>query len=129
MHYVFLVLLLLNLKSNAQVSYVNDTVFANALFDANISINTKAIQQQKQPFSLSKHLLLFYQNFISEQIQANCLYKISCSENMKQSINYYGFLRGFLMGLNQLQNCAHSVKKDYPSNYIKNDKIINYIIN
>lgn len=49
--------------------------------------------------------LFLYQNVISEQIQANCNYKISCSNYAKLSMEKNGPLRGFLLGLHQLSCC------------------------
>jgi len=63
---------------------------------------------------ISGGMLFLYQNIVSEQIQANCQYQISCSENMKKSIKRKGLFLGILSGLNQLGNCSGSILKDYP---------------
>ena len=90
----------------------------------------KTPQKQKRPFLkpdaslavklnpltyLSGGLLYMYQNVISEHIQANCQYHISCSENMKQSIKKRGLFVGILNGLNQLSNCGGNITQDYPT--------------
>ena len=87
-------------------------------------------QKQKRPFLkpdasvaiklnpltyLSGGLLYVYQNVISEHIQADCQYHVSCSENMKQSIKKRGFFVGILNGLNQLSNCGGNIIQDYPN--------------
>jgi len=87
-------------------------------------------QKQKRPFLkphaslavrlnpltyLSGGLLYVYQNVISEHIQADCQYHISCSENMKQSIKKKGLFVGILNGLNQLSNCGGNIIQDYPT--------------
>lgn len=87
-------------------------------------------QKQKRPFLkpdasiavrlnpltyLSGGLLYVYQNVISEHIQADCQYHISCSENMKQSIKKRGLFVGILNGLNQLSNCGGNITQDYPT--------------
>jgi putative component of membrane protein insertase Oxa1/YidC/SpoIIIJ protein YidD len=90
----------------------------------------KLPQKQKRPFLkpdaslavklnpltyVSGGLLYVYQNIISEHIQADCQYHISCSENMKQSIKKRGFFVGILNGLNQLSNCGGNITQDYPT--------------
>ena len=74
---------------------------------------------------ISGGLLFLYQNIASEQIQANCQYHISCSENMKRSIKRKGLLLGILNGLNQLGNCAGGIYKDYPDYKITTDGKVN----
>lgn len=89
----------------------------------------KLPQKQKRPFLkpdasiavklnpltyVSGGLLFVYQNIISEHIQADCQYHISCSENMKQSIKKRGLFVGILNGLNQLSNCGGNIIQDYP---------------
>lgn len=77
---------------------------------------------------ISGALLYFYQNIISEQIQANCQYQVSCSENMKKQISTKGLLFGVLNGLDQLGNCSGSILSDYPAYKItKEDKVNNAI--
>jgi putative component of membrane protein insertase Oxa1/YidC/SpoIIIJ protein YidD len=70
--------------------------------------------QAPRPFRWNKNiahnasgaLIFFYQNVISEQVQANCAYTISCSEYIKQCIQTYGTARGILSGLNQYTKCT-----------------------
>lgn len=77
---------------------------------------------------ISGGLLYFYQNIISEQIQANCQYQISCSENMKKEISKKGLLIGVLNGLDQLGNCSGSILTDYPDYKITKEGKINNAI-
>jgi putative component of membrane protein insertase Oxa1/YidC/SpoIIIJ protein YidD len=75
---------------------------------------------------LAAGLLFFYQRVLSEQIQANCNYVISCSEYTKQAIYRRGFLIGILIGANQLNNCVPGITTDYPSFRLNPEsKIIN----
>ena len=69
-----------------------------------------------------------YQNIASEQIQANCQYHSSCSENMKQQIKRKGLLFGMLSGLNQFGNCSGGISKDYPNYKITSEYKINNTI-
>lgn len=74
---------------------------------------------------LSAGLLFVYQRIISEQIQADCAYHNSCSNYTKSQIEINGF-RGFLLGINQLNNCFEGVSYDYPNYKITTDfKVMN----
>ena len=77
---------------------------------------------------ISGGLLYFYQNIISEQIQANCQYQVSCSENMKKEISKKGLLIGVLNGLDQLGNCSGSILTDYPDYKITKEGQVNNAI-
>jgi putative component of membrane protein insertase Oxa1/YidC/SpoIIIJ protein YidD len=75
---------------------------------------------------LAAGLLFFYQRILSEQIQANCNYVVSCSEYTKQAIYHRGFLIGILIGANQLNNCVPGITMDYPAFRLNAEsKIIN----
>ena len=63
---------------------------------------------------LGAGLLFVYQNVMSEQIQADCTYKISCSEFTKLSIQEYGFIKGTLNGFNQLSECHPQSLYEHP---------------
>ncbi len=78
-------------------------------------------------YYISAGLLYTYQNIISEQIQADCMYEVSCSQYAKLSVQKYGILRGTLLGFHQLNNCIPSAIYDYPDFKInKDEKIINF---
>jgi putative component of membrane protein insertase Oxa1/YidC/SpoIIIJ protein YidD len=78
-------------------------------------------------YYLSAGLLYTYQNIISEQIQADCMYEVSCSQYAKLNVQKYGLIRGTLLGFHQLNNCIPSAIYDYPEFKInKNEKIINF---
>ncbi|MBI1838189.1 MAG: membrane protein insertion efficiency factor YidD [Flavobacteriia bacterium] len=71
-------------------------------------------------------LMFFYQNVISEQISANCMYEISCSEYTKRNIQKYGLVKGTLIGLHQLSCCTSYIQSQYCEHRINsNGKIIN----
>jgi putative component of membrane protein insertase Oxa1/YidC/SpoIIIJ protein YidD len=94
-----------------------------------LSLRNKKLIYKINPVTyVSAGALFVYQNVISQQIQANCNYEISCSEFTKRSIEEHGFIKGLLTGLNQLTNCAPSVLDDHCEYVIsKNLKIINSI--
>ena len=93
-----------------------------------LSLKNKPLIKKLNPLTyISAGLLFFYQRILSEQIQAHCMYQISCSNYTKYEIEKNGF-RGFLLGINQLDNCFKGVIYDYPSYQVTNeDKVINSI--
>jgi uncharacterized protein len=79
--------------------------------------NKRLISKLNPVTYLSAGLLFLYQRVGSEQIQAECNYEISCSGYMKSQIEQNGF-RGFLLGINQLNNCFQAVIYDYQRHQI-----------
>lgn len=72
--------------------------------------------------------LYTYQQLVSEQIQASCTYKISCSEFTRCSIQKHGFFIGTLKGFNQLSECIDGARYEHPRMFIdKDNKIINSV--
>ncbi len=70
--------------------------------------------------------LFVYQNVVSQQIQAACVYQVSCSEQARQAIARYGIVRGLLEGLSQLQDCSPGALHEHPPLFIAVDgKVIN----
>jgi putative component of membrane protein insertase Oxa1/YidC/SpoIIIJ protein YidD len=69
-------------------------------------------------------MIYFYQNVISEQIQASCSYEISCSQYLKLCIEKYGFIIGTFAGINQFGKCAGSNYKNYSSYKLNENNII-----
>ena len=75
----------------------------------------------------SARILYLYQNTISEQIQADCMYEVSCSQYTKKMIEKKGLIVGVCLGFHQLNNCLPSAIYDYPDFMInKDEKIVNF---
>lgn len=72
-------------------------------------------------------LLFIYQKIFSEQIQASCIYKTSCSEFTRQSIHKHGFLIGTLAGFSQLTECFNGAIYEHAPIFIDTKKINNDI--
>ena len=71
-----------------------------------LKFHSKNILLTYNPVSLMfKGSLLFYQRLISPQISADCLYKISCSNFSKQSIQRFGLVKGVLLSADRLLRC------------------------
>ena len=94
-----------------------------------LSFKSKSVLYKVNPVTyLLSGGLYFYQNVLSEQIQAKCAYQISCSEFTKRSIQRYGFVKGFLTGINQLSSCFSGASDEHCRYLIStNFKIINSI--
>jgi putative component of membrane protein insertase Oxa1/YidC/SpoIIIJ protein YidD len=87
------------------------------------------LSNKTKPISLvAGSLIYFYQNVVSEQLQAGCTYNISCSQYIKLCIAKYGFVKGTFAGLHQFVKCAdgnHSNHLAYKIN--ENNKISNQV--
>lgn len=81
----------------------------------------KLIQKINPLFYVGSGLMFIYQNILSDQLQANCQYHISCSEFTKKSVQRYGILRGTFMGINQLNSCIPGIYAEYDPNFITVD--------
>lgn len=94
-----------------------------------ISFKNKKVITVINPLNyLAAGLLFFYQSVLSEQIQADCTYEVSCSNYTKQCINKDGFIVGSLEGLHQLNTCFPANIDDCPKYKIStNLKIKNQI--
>ena len=69
-------------------------------------------------------MIYFYQNVISEQIQAGCSYEISCSQYLKLCIEKYGFVIGTFAGINQFLKCTGNNHKNHSAHKINENNII-----
>lgn len=66
----------------------------------------KSKWQTYNPINLAfSGLMFFYQNIISSQINAGCLYSPSCSEYAKDCIKQYGLIKGMFLAADRVQKC------------------------
>jgi len=78
--------------------------------------------QHINPFNyISIGLMFTYQRVITQQLNGSCAYENSCSQFTKKAINYYGLVKGSLIGLNQLQTCYPTSYLDYPDHKINHN--------
>lgn len=75
---------------------------------------------------LFSSLMYFYQNIISSQVNARCLYAPSCSEFSKGCIKRHGLLKGVLLTADRLQRCNRITalefkQRDFDSTYHVHD--------
>jgi len=50
-------------------------------------------------------LMYFYQNSVSQQFSANCLYRPTCSDFSKQAIAHLGIFKGIFLSADRLTRC------------------------
>jgi uncharacterized protein len=67
--------------------------------------------------------LFVYQNLLSKQISADCLYTPSCSEFSKNAIRKYGLVKGIILSDDRLHRCNIMVAGDLKKH--KRDPITN----
>jgi uncharacterized protein len=67
-------------------------------------------------------LLFLYQNTLSQQFSATCLYDPSCSEFSKQSIREYGLLKGVFLSTDRVMRCNRIAATGIHPLRIKNNK-------
>ena len=90
----------------------------------------RPIQRVNPLWYLSGALLYAYQNVLSEQIQADCNYQLSCSGYTKKCIEQHGLFLGILLGADQLNACQPNVYLDYETESVNGlGKIINDVPN
>jgi putative component of membrane protein insertase Oxa1/YidC/SpoIIIJ protein YidD len=86
----------------------------------------RALQWINPFWYVSGALLFVYQNVLSEQIQADCNFQLSCSGYTKRCIEQNGLLMGILLGADQLNTCQPIVYLDYETSGVnENGKVIN----
>ena len=79
------------------------------------SFKKKSLFARVNPVNyFSSGLLFLYQSALSEQVQAECNYEISCSNYTKVCIEKFGLLKGVLLGFDQLNSCTQMEIYDYP---------------
>lgn len=54
---------------------------------------------------LSSKGIRFYQKYLSIHLGDRCIFYPTCSEYTLQSIEKYGFLKGWIKGLNRIRRC------------------------
>ncbi len=59
--------------------------------------------------------MYFYQQLLSPQLNAGCLYQRTCSNYSKAAIKHYGIIRGVLLTADRLSRCTSGVRPEIPS--------------
>lgn len=68
-------------------------------------------------------VLFIYQNLLSQQFSATCLYNPSCSEFSKQSIEEYGLLKGLFLSADRLTRCNRIAATGIHPIRVENNKV------
>jgi putative membrane protein insertion efficiency factor len=69
-------------------------------------------------------MLFVYQNLLSQQFSATCLYNPSCSEFSKQSIEEYGLLKGLFLSADRLTRCNRIAATGIHPIRVENNKVV-----
>lgn len=119
-----------DLKSQLLESYINSSTPKPPNQKRRLMyLNEKGVERIGLVKAGFSGLMYLYQNIISEQINAACMYEISCSEYTKRQIEKNGLIIGSVKGFHQLMHCTHGAIEEVPpfmkSNY--STKIINSV--
>lgn len=109
-------------KSGFRESYVDHLFQSDAKPKKREFLRPTTTFQKINPlFYFGSGALFFYQNVISEQLQANCQYEISCSEIARLSIRKFGTIKGVFIGIDQLNSCVPNVFLEHDRHFISNE--------
>lgn len=116
--------------ANGQSNWLSKEITAGSFQYEETQSARKTLRLKKRsrynPFAYAgAGLLFFYQNVLSEQVQASCMYEVSCSEFTKVAIREMGVVEGILRGLNQLTECHAGILYEYPAIAISSNNKIN----
>jgi uncharacterized protein len=84
--------------------------------------NTSPVQKYNPLNAAFGGLLFVYQNVLSPQFSAHCLYAPSCSEFSKRSIQKYGLLKGLLLSADRVMRCNRMAATGIHPLRIQNNK-------
>lgn len=94
------------IKNKAEIQTYNKKKKIRTYTPLNKSQN-KSFIHKMNPINITFSSLLFvYQNVISSQINASCIYNPSCSEFSKKCIKEYGLVKGLFLTADRLQRCT-----------------------
>ncbi|MFI5150556.1 MAG: membrane protein insertion efficiency factor YidD [Bacteroidia bacterium] len=133
--FIFCILFLSpSLRAQQQNDTIRNTLLSNTFSAytyipapkrAVLNLHKKSIWARINPVNyVAAGLLFVYQRVFSEQIQARCNYVVSCSEYTKLSIQKHGFVKGSLMGIDQLSCCFPGITLDYPDHKLTAERQI-----
>ncbi len=69
-------------------------------------------------FLLLRYSMYFYQQIVSRQIGANCMYESSCSNFSKNTFRQFGIMKGILLSADRLTRCTPGALNETPSVFI-----------
>jgi putative membrane protein insertion efficiency factor len=110
---IILLFIFLSIIGNAQIEKTDlllikqkDELPISKLYIRPYSNLNKSKWQTYNPVNLTfSALMFFYQNIISSQVNANCIFTPSCSEFAKAGIKKYGLIKGMFLAADRVQKC------------------------
>jgi uncharacterized protein len=100
-----------NAQTVSDIDLIKSQTFVNPKFESHRIVKFGISETPNRlvkynPISLSLSALLFtYQQWLSRQISADCLYSPTCSEYSKQLFKRYGIVRGLITSSDRLMRC------------------------
>lgn len=121
---LIIVFVFFNIIGNAQIENSDlllikqkDALPISKLYVRPYSNLNKSKWQTYNPINLTfSGLMFFYQNVISSQVNAQCLFSPSCSEFAKASIKKYGLIKGMFLAADRVQKCNRITALDLDFN-------------
>ncbi|MFZ4797153.1 MAG: membrane protein insertion efficiency factor YidD [Bacteroidia bacterium] len=110
---LIIVFVFFSIIGNAQIEKTDlllikqkDALPTSKLYIRSYSNLNKSKWQTYNPINLTfSGLMFFYQNVISSQVNAQCLFTPSCSEYAKGCIKKYGLIKGMFLAADRVQKC------------------------
>ena len=110
---IIIVFVFFSFSGNAQIEKADlllikqkDSLPISKIYIRPYSNLNKSKWQTYNPINLTfSGLMFFYQNVISSQINAQCLFTPSCSEYAKGCIKKYGLIKGMFLAADRVQKC------------------------
>lgn len=126
-------LLLVSLNSFCQENLISDILFIKDVENEKettikrtyIYVSEDNLVKKLNPVNIVfGGLLYLYQNTLSQQFSATCLYNPSCSDFSKQSIQKYGLLKGVFLSAGRIMRCNRIAATGIHPLRVENNKVI-----
>ncbi len=88
------------------------------------TIKLKISKKINPAYFLLSGTMFLYQNIISQQISAVCLYEITCSNYSKRMLEDYGLLKAIFLSADRLTRCTQRVREEIPEYKYNKGKVI-----
>ena len=70
---------------------------------------------------IANTFLNFYQNYLSIQFSADCIYYPSCAGNSREAFQKYGFIKSILISADRNTRCSGWIWRETPNFLISDD--------
>lgn len=84
-------------------------------------IKLESKQNKRVNGGIANTLLNFYQNNLSIQFSADCIYYPSCSAHSREAFQKYGFIKSILISADRITRCSGWILRETPNFLISDD--------